>query len=228
MKLPLQQLKSGRWIFEIYVVAATIMLFLFAFLYLGLPVTVVDVLAFAAVGFAFIFFKKLVALLFNVHVSGNIWIAGIIFSVVATLIASSFGMPIIIPLFNFNKYSRRKTLTGLKRGEINAHEKWKVAVFSTLALSFIAMLTLLAWGRYGGITFFAAGIAIAMFVLVDFLPFEKFDGTTLIYHNNLVYYITFMLLILFTATGLISYSWVLPVFIALLVFNIATYIMNLW
>ncbi len=101
-------------------------------------------------------------------------------------------------------------------------------MFSTLVLAFLALLMVFAWKSYNNLAFFAAAISLSVFMVADFIPYTKFDGLTLVYHNNIVYYITFLLILAFLISNFISSGLSLALFLALLFFSMATYLLNLW
>lgn len=174
------------------------------------------------------FTKNIVAGFFNVRMTGKFWVSGLIFSAIATLAASSFGLPIPIPVINYNKYGRITTLKGIKKGEIKMHEKWEITFLSSSLILFAAFVFISMWHFLGQEAFLMTGIALAMFVLVDFLPEKKFNGANLIYHNSIMYLITFLFLLVIGILSIADYSASFAVFVAFMAFILVTYIIKLW
>ena len=67
-----------------------------------------------------------------------------------------------------------------------------------------------------------------MFVFVDFLPERRFNGANLIYHNSIIYSITFLFLLVIGILSITNYIAAFTVFIAFIIFIFITYVMKLW
>jgi hypothetical protein len=172
--------------------------------------------------------KNFIASFSQVKVTGTFWITGFIFSIIATLVASSFGIPILIPVISYNKYSRLNTLKGMKKGAVNMHEKWEITFLSSSLLLFASFIFITLWHISNEKVFLMSGIVLAMFVLIDFLPERRFNGANLIYHNSIIYTITFIFLLVTGVFSVISYLAFLITFIMFMAFIFVTYITKLW
>jgi len=211
-----------------YILIDIIILFAVNFYYLHLSQIFLYMLLIVLSSFLILFTKNFIAGLFHINVNGEFWLTGMIFSVIATLVASSFGIPIPIPVISYNKYSRLNTIKGIKKGEVKVHEKWKITFLSSLILLFIAFVFISLWRSLNENAFLISGIALAMFVFVDFLPERRFNGANLIYHNSIIYSITFLFLLVIGILSITNYIAAFTVFIAFMVFIFVTYITKLW
>ena len=219
--------KSNRRFF-LYIIIDITALFAVNFYYLQISQVFLYALLVLLISFLIFLTKNFIAGFFHAKVSGKPWIAGFIFSVIATLVASSFGIPILIPVISYNNYSRMNTLKGIKKGAINMHEKWEITFLSSSILLFAAFILITLWHRLDEIVFLMSGIALAMFVLIDFLPERRFNGANLIYHNSIIYMITLLFLLIIGAFSIINYMAFLITFIVFIAFIFITYITRLW
>ena len=102
-------------------------------------------------------------------------------------------------------------------------------LFMNSILLFLASFILITlWHVLNEKGFLMSGIALAMFVLIDFLPERRFNGTNLIYHNSIVYAITFIFLLITGILSVINYVAFLVTFIAFILFIFITYLTKLW
>ena len=219
--------KNNRRFFA-YIMIDIIALFAVNFYYLEISQLFLYALLILLISFLIFLTKNFIAGFFHVKVSGTFWIAGFIFSVIATLVASSFGIPVLIPVISYNNYSRMNTLRGMKKGAVNMHEKWEITFLSSSLLLFAAFILITLWHRLDEIGFLMSGIALAMFVLIDFLPERRFNGANLIYHNSIIYIVTFIFLLIMGAFSVVNYIAFLITFIAFIAFIFITYITKLW
>ncbi len=212
----------------VYIGAVIALLFAVNFTYLKIASIPLYVGVVIAVSLIIFFVKFFVARFYSVRISGEVWVTGLIFSFVVSLVLSSIGVPVLIPVISMKDYRRLSTIKGLKKGEVNIHEKWKIIIFSAMIILSFAMLFMYAWKWTHNIGFFAGGIALAMFVFVDFLPIPRFEGSMLVYHNQPVYIITLLLLVLIGALSLVYLSAALYVFVAFIIMNLLFYRLKLW
>ncbi len=219
--------KKNRKLF-LYILIDIILVFALNFYYLhfgqlflyGLMILIASFLIFAT--------KNLIAGLFDINVKGKFWISGFIFSGIATLLASIFGVPIPIPVVSYNDYERKNTIKGLKKGAVKIHEKWEITFLSSVILLLIAALFIGVYHVLKENAFFIAGVSIAMFVFIDFLPEKRFNGITLAYHNLTMYSITFLFLLIIGILSIIDYSVAILIFIGFIIFITITYVLKLW
>lgn len=221
-------INKKNWRFFAYIIADIAALFLVNFYYLTLSAVVLYALLIILVSLLILLTKNFVGSFFHIKVSGEFWITGFVFSVIATLVASSFGVPIPIPVISYNKYSRMHTLKGMKKGEVKIHEKWEVTFLSSALLLFAAFIFISLWNKLNQNGFLISGVALAMFVVVDFLPEKRFNGTNLIYHNSIIYFITLLFLLIIGILSVVNYISFLVSFIAFIFFIFITYITKLW
>ncbi len=214
--------------FIAYIIVAISVLFAVNSEYLSVAFIPLYIGVILAVSLIIFFSKFMISRIYNIRLYGDIWVAGLVFSFVVSLVLSSFGMPVLIPILSLNRYGRLSTIKGIKKGEVNIHEKWKIVIFSAMAILAFSMLFLFAWKWSGNVAFFAGGIALAMFVLVDFLPLPRFEGSMLIYHNQLVYSITLAFLVIIGVLSLVSLVSALTAFIVFVAMNFAFYFAKLW
>ncbi|MGC8533553.1 MAG: hypothetical protein ACP5MV_02925 [Candidatus Parvarchaeum sp.] len=214
--------------FFAYILIDITALFIVNFYYLNSSQLFSYALLILLVSFLIFLTKNLIAGLFHVKVSGNFWIAGFIFSIIATLVASSFGIPILMPVISYNNYSRMNTIKGMKKGAVNVHEKWEITFLSSSILLFAAFTLITLWHSLNEKGFLMSGVALAMFVLIDFLPERRFNGANLIYHNSVVYAITFLFLLIIGILSVINYLAFVITFIVFILFIFITYITKLW
>ena len=219
--------KNNRKFFA-YIIIDITALFAVNFYYLEISQLFSYALLILLVSFLIFLTKNFIAGFFHVKVSGMFWITGFIFSVIATLVASSFGVPVLIPVISYNNYIRQSTLKGMKKGAVNVHEKWEITFLSSSLLLFAAFILITLWHVLNEKGFLMSGIALAMFVLIDFLPERRFNGTNLIYHNSIVYVITFIFLLITGILSVINYVAFLVTFIAFILFIFITYLTKLW
>jgi hypothetical protein len=219
--------KNNRRFF-VYILIDIIALFVVNFYYLQISQLFLYALLILLISFLIFLTKNFIAGFFHAKVSGTVWITGFIFSVIATLVASSFGVPVLIPVISYNNYSRLNTLKGMKKGAVNMHEKWEITFLSSSLLLFAAFIFITLWHSLNEIVFLMSGIALAMFVLIDFLPERRFNGANLIYHNSIIYAITLIFLLTIGVFSVINYMSFLITFIGFIVFIFITYITKLW
>lgn len=217
-----------NWRFFAYILTDISALFLINFYYLELSSIVTYALFIIIISFLILLTKNFIASLFQVKVRGEFWITGLIFSVIATLIASSFGVPIPIPVISYNNYTRMHTLKGIKKGEVKIHEKWEITFLSSSLLLFAAFILISLWHVLNENGFLISGIALAMFVVVDFFPERRFNGANLVYHNSIIYFITLLFLLIIGILSIVSYISFLVSYIAFILFIFMTYITKLW
>lgn len=172
--------------------------------------------------------KRLIAMLFEVRLKSKNWTTGIALSIVFTLFLSSTGTPVMIPILNTHEYSRAKTLRGLKKGEVNLHEKWDIAVFSSMAFLAFSMLFFWMNSAYSLLPFFAAGAFLVTYVFINFIPYHKFDGAHLAYHNAPISMIFLLLSLLTLVLSYVSFLAGLGSFIAFVIFGFVSYRLKLW
>jgi hypothetical protein len=96
-------------------------------------------------------------------------------------------------------------------------------VLLLIAFIFIGIYNLLKYNA-----FFIAGVAIAVFVFVDFLPDKRFNGLNLIYQNSIIYAITFLFLLIMGIFSVVNYTADISTFIAFIIFITVTYVLKLW
>ncbi len=214
--------------FLVYVLIDILLVFALNFYYLHLTSILLYAIMIVVVSFLILTIKNLVSSMFHVKIAGKSWISGLIFSAISTLVASSAGIPIPIPVISYNKYERESTIRGIKKGAVNIHEIWEITFFSSLILLFIAFIFISLYNYFKDNAFLISGIAIAMFVLVDFLPEKHFNGTNLVYHNVIIYSITFIFLILIGIFSIVNYTISFAFFITFIAFTGVTYILKLW
>jgi hypothetical protein len=214
--------------FLAYIIVDITALFVVNFYYLEISQLFLYALLILLVSFLIFLTKNFIAGFFHVKVSGTYWITGFIFSVIATVVASSFGIPIPIPVISYNIYSRLNTLKGMKKGAVNVHEKWEITFLSSSLLLFAAFILITLWHVLNEKGFLMSGIALAMFVLIDFLPERRFNGANLIYHNSVIYSITLISLLILGVLSVITYVGFLIMFIAFILFIFITYLTKLW
>ncbi|MCL4396729.1 hypothetical protein M1494_00045 [Candidatus Parvarchaeota archaeon] len=219
--------KNNRRFFA-YIIIDITALFVVNFYYLEISQLLLYALLIILVSFLIFLTKNFIAGFFHVKVSGTFWITGFIFSVIATVVASSFGIPILIPVISYNNYSRPSTLKGMKKGAVNVHEKWEITFLSSSLLLFAAFILITLWHVLNEKGFLMSGIALAMFVLIDFLPERRFNGANLIYHNSIIYAITFIFLLIIGILSVINYIAFLITFIVFILFIFVTYLTKLW
>jgi hypothetical protein len=214
--------------FFAYIIIDITALFVVNFYYLGLSQIFSYALLILLTAFLIFLTKNFIAGFFHIKVSGTFWLTGLIFSVIATLVASSFGVPIPIPVISYNNYSRMNTIKGIKKGAVKIHEKWHITFLSSSVLLFAAFIFITLWHVLNQNGFLMSGIALAMFVLIDFLPDKRFNGANLIYYNYVIYSITFLFLLVIGVSSIINYVASLILFIVFILFIFVTYIMKLW
>jgi hypothetical protein len=221
-------INKKNWRFFAYILTDIAALFLINFYYLELSNIVVYALFIILISFLIFLTKNFIASFFHIKVSGEFWITGLIFSVIATLVASSFGVPIPIPVISYNNYSRMHTLKGIKKGEVKIHEKWEITFLSSSLLLFAAFVLISLWHVLNENGFLISGIALAMFVVVDFLPERRFNGANLVYHNSIIYFITLLFLLVIGILSIVNYVSFLVSFLAFIAFIFITYLTRLW
>ena len=219
--------KNNRRFF-VYILIDITALFVVNFYYLKISGIFLYALLIILISFLIFLTKNFIASFSQVKVTGTFWITGFIFSIIATLVASSFGIPILIPVISYNKYSRLNTLKGMKKGAVNMHEKWEITFLSSSLLLFASFIFITLWHISNEKVFLMSGIVLAMFVLIDFLPERRFNGANLIYHNSIIYTITFIFLLVTGIFSVISYIAFLITFIIFMAFIFVTYITKLW
>jgi hypothetical protein len=195
-------------------------------------ITSFNLLAYAAavVSITLIIFviKRLVAYYFEVRLSSTFWLSGLIFSAVATLFVSALGAPVLVPFLNTTDYKRAKTLRGLKKGEVTVEEKWKISIFS--AIIFLAFSMLFFWlnTRYNSQALFASGSFLVIYTFLNLLPYHRFDGAFMFYHNLIMSAIKLMLAFLTMVLVYISFFAGFWSFVVFTVFSLASYRLKLW
>ncbi len=214
--------------FFLYILIDLIIIFSVNFYYLHTGEVILYALLIVVSSFIIFFTKDYIGRILNIEVSGEFWIAGLIFSAIATLIASSFGVPIPIPIISYNKYKRKTTLKGIKKGEVKVHEKWEITFLSSATLLFVAFIFISLWHYFNQNAFLISGVTLALFVLIDFLPERRFNGVNLIYHNSIIYSITFMFILLIGIFSIINYIISFILFIIAIIFVLVTYLTKLW
>ena len=214
--------------FFLYVVIDIIIVFALNFYYLHVNQIFLYAVLILLSSLLIFLTKNWVASLFHIKVSGKFWLSGWIFSAISTLVASSFGIPIPIPVISYNNYERVNTIKGIKKGEVKLHEKWEITFISSLMLLFVSFIFISLWTRFNENAFLISGIALAIFVLLDFLPEKQFNGTNLIYHNVILYSITLLFLLVIGILSIINYSIAFLLFITFVIFIIVTYLLKLW
>jgi hypothetical protein len=219
--------KRSKHLF-LYILIDLIIVFVLNFFYLHLSEIVLYGVMIIISSFIILITKSIVANFFHVKVNGKFWTSGLIFSGIATLVASSFGMPIPIPIISYNNYERKGTIKGLKKGEVKVHEKWEITFLSSMVLLLIAFIFIGIYNLLKYNAFFIAGVAIAVFVFVDFLPDKRFNGLNLIYQNSIIYAITFLFLLIMGIFSVVNYTADISTFIAFIIFITVTYVLKLW
>ncbi len=181
-----------------------------------------------AVALVIFFVKRLVASRYEVDLENKLWISGLIFSGVATLFISAFGVPFVAPILNTTDYVRSKTLRGLKRGEVTVKEKWHIAIFSSVLFLLIAMAFLYLSSKYSSQPLFVGGAFLVTYTFINLVPYHKFDGAFLAYHNAILS-IVFLLLAFFTmVTVYINFTSGLFMTVVFILFSLVTYRLKLW
>lgn len=172
--------------------------------------------------------KRIVAFFYEVRLSSRFWLTGLIFSAVATLVVSALGTPVLIPILNTNEYSRAKTLRGLKRGEVTVEEKWKISMFSSII--FLAFSMALFWLNtlYHTQALFAGGSFLVTYVFLNLLPYPKFDGAFLFYHNIIMSALKLLLAFITMVVALINFTAGLTMFVIFAAFSLISYRLKLW
>ena len=172
--------------------------------------------------------KRLIARLFEIKLSNKVWISGLIFSAVATLIFSALSLPVVVPILNTQGYQRLKTLRGLKKGEVTIKEKWEVSVFSSMALLAFSALFFFAAYKYNLQPMFYGGSFLAIYTFINMLPYDKFDGAFLAYHNAVGQGLFTLLALLFVVLSYVSYQAMLGAFAVFVIFGLLSYRLKLW
>ena len=221
-------INEKNWRFFLYVVLNVALVFALNFYYLHIDNILLYAIVILASSFLIFIVKNIVGEFFHARINGKFWISGLIFSAVATLVASSFGIPIPIPVISYNNYERKNTIKGLKKGAVNMHEKWEITFLSSIILLFSALVFISLFNVLKNNAFLLSGVAIAMFVFIDFLPERRFNGANLIYHNTIIYSLTFIFLLIIGTLSIVNYSISFVVFIAFIIFIITTYALKLW
>ncbi len=174
------------------------------------------------------FVKRLVAERYDVDLDSKIWLSGLIFSAVATLFISAFGVPFVVPILNTQEYTRAKTLGGLKKGEVTVKEKWHITMFSSMSFLAIAMAFLYLGSSYSSQPLLIGGAFLVTYTFINLIPYHKFDGVFLAYHNSIL---SIIFLILAFATLVAVYaSFVagLSMAVVFILFSLVSYRLKLW
>ena len=185
----------------------------------------VSILAVTLVTF---FVKRLVAKRYDVDLDNKIWLSGLIFSAVATLFISAFGVPFVVPILNTQNYTRSKTLAGLKKGEVTVNEKWHIATFSSMAFLAIAVVFFYLGSRYSLQPLFVGGAFLATYTFVNLIPYHKFDGAFLAYHNTIVSVVFLVLAFVMVILSYISFAAGLSMAVLFILFGLISYKLKLW
>lgn len=177
--------------------------------------------------------RKIIARAFHIRLNEKIWPSGIIFSAVVTLLLTAVtGVPLPVLVAESSGYSRAMTLAGLQKDEIKVHERWSVSLFSSMAILAVAMLFLFAFTRYGFQFLLQSAFILIAFNFVSFLPYYKFEGALLAYHNILLYGILLLiLLVMVILAPLVLYGAfyaTLGVFIGFCAISMMTQRLHLW
>lgn len=179
--------------------------------------------AMAIVTSATVFFvRSFTSGIFDIKLSYKPWFPGLIFSAIATLIISIIvQVPVPIPIMNASQYKRAATLRGLKKGEIKNKDKWEVSMFSFLSILAMAQLLLNLGAHYGYTPLFYAGIMLTVYILIDILPIQRFNGAFMVYHNTAFYFISAGFI---TIMFILSYLDALASSVTFVIFLIASFV----
>ena len=181
-----------------------------------------------AVTLVMFFVKRLVAKRYEIDLENKLWISGLIFSGVATLFISAFGVLFVAPILNTTDYVRSKTLRGFKRGEVTVKEKWHIAIFSSMLFLSIAMAFLYLGSEYSSQPLFIGGAFLVTYTFINLVPYHKFDGAFLAYHNTMLS-LVFLLLAFFTMVAVyINFAAGLFMTGVFILFGFVTYRIKLW
>ncbi len=177
--------------------------------------------------------RTVIARAFHISLKEKIWPEGVIFSVVVTLLLTAVtGLPLPVLVSESPSFSRAMTLAGLQKDEIKVHERWSVSLFSSMAMLAVSMLFLFAFTKYDFQFLLQSAFILIAFNFVSFLPYYKFEGALLAYHNILLYGILLLILFLTVVLAPITlygaFYATLGVFIGFCVVSIATRQLHLW
>ncbi len=203
---------------------------IFAMTFLAMNSFNVETYAFMILSVALVLFlvKRLIASFFEIRLTNKNWTAGLIFSVVATLFLSSFGIPVLAPILNTTEYHRANTLRGMKKGDVNLHEKWDIVMFSSIAVLAFSMLFFWLNTILNSQPVFDAGAFLATYTFLNLVPYQKFDGAFLAYHNTIISIVFLLLALLTVIASYISFWAGFGVFIAFAIFGFVSYRLKLW
>jgi MFS family permease len=213
-----------------YILLFVIAIFAMTFLDINVNTFNFFMFLFVIVAVALIIFliKRIIASFFEIKLTNKRWITGLIFSMVGTLFLSALGTPILVPILNTQEYARAKTLRGMKKGEVNLHEKWSISIFSSMAFLAFAMLFFGLFNAYKSQPFLDGGVFLTVYTFLNFFPYHKFDGAFLIYHNILIAAVFAILALLTMVLSYINFIAGLSVFILFVVFGFVSYRLKLW
>ncbi|MCL4399087.1 hypothetical protein M1293_01050 [Candidatus Parvarchaeota archaeon] len=212
----------------LYILLLMSILFAVDFYYFALTsiltYAIIIVLSAGAITWARSFLGKMM----DIKATVSPWISGFVISAVVTVLFSIAGMPILVPVISSSEHRRALTLKGMKKGEVNIHESWSFSMFSSMVIVLFGLLFVSLWVKFHNPGFMAAGSFLLFYVLISFLPQNRFDGAFLAYHNLPMYIIIFVFLLIITFTAIFYF---LAAFIAFLVFASFSFIslkMKLW
>lgn len=173
--------------------------------------------------------KRVIAYFCEVKLLDKIWLSGLIISAIATLFLSTLaGVPLLVPVLRTSDYERQKTLAGLKMGDVNVHEKWKISMFSSMAFFTFGILFLFLNNIYNLQPLFGAGSFLLIYTFLNLLPYERFDGAFLAYHNTILYFVVVLMALLTVILALLSYFAGIIMLIVFVGFGLVTQRLKLW
>ena len=197
-----------------------------------IAVTVILAIAVSAIMYGV---KRAIAHTFSVKLSRDKWVGGLVFSAVATAVLSALlSVPLIVPILNTQAYNRAKTLRGLKKGEVNVHEKWEISMFSSMALLGFGFLFMFLGRQYSMPLLTEAGTFFPAYVFINFLPYHRLDGAVLSYHNTIMYGIMLLIALAILVLVLLSalmgayFDPALAAFATFVVIGLVTFKLKLW
>jgi hypothetical protein len=82
--------------------------------------------------------------------------------------------------------------------------------------------------KYGLQPLFYGGSFLAIYTLINMLPYDKFDGAFLAYHNSIGQVLFMLLALLFVILSYISYQAMLGALSVFVIFGLVSYKLKLW